>query len=239
MRLHDVTESLARFGLLRTLADLGLRAINRAVLFHVILAIALERASPELEAGEPLDPDYRFGPLDEPTLLRFIGDPGYELTAPFLRDAFARGDECFGFMRGGELASYAWYTRLPTPVGLPGVALRFGPGWVHIYKGLTHPAHRGRRLHGRGMAQALALHLARGARGLVTYVDLTSFGARRSVARVGFTTFGALVLTRLFARYRVWTSPECTRRGFQLEFGRPGVGTDPQRTRPLPGAPNA
>ena len=211
MRISELRRSFASFGAVRTLADLALRIINRVVLLHLVKAVALEGRSDRFGSCDDCDPDYRFCRLDEETLRRFTSDPGCELSEGFLRDAFARGDACYGFLRGAELAAYSWYTRRPTLVGLPGVELRFSDRWVHIYKGLTHPAHRGRRLHGRGMTKALALQLAGGARGLISYVDVTSWAARRSLQRAGYVAFGSVVVVRLFGRYLLWASPGCRR----------------------------
>jgi hypothetical protein len=232
MRVEDIRRSLKHLGPWQTFADLVLRAVNRVVLLHLVKAVLIEQFNPRFTFS---DPRYRFGALDEQTLLRFTGDPGYELTAPFLRQAFARGDECYGFLEGDELAAYAWYTRLPTLVGLPGVELHFSDRWVHIYKGLTHPAHRGRRLHGIGMAKTLAIQRERGAQGLVSYVDLTSFAARRSLRRAGYTDFGSTVILRLFGRYLLWASPGCRRCSFRFECQQGATGGVERTSSPVPG----
>jgi hypothetical protein len=237
LNLDEVRYHLKAHGLARTAADLALRVVNRVALLHFVLAIDLERSPEQREPGLPPELDYRFGKLDEATLRRFVHLPGYELSDAFLTEAFLRGDECYGFLLGSELAAYCWYTRLPTSVGLPGVALRFGAGWVHIYKGLTHPDHRGRHLHSRGLREGLAIQRARGAKGLVSYVDLTSFGARRSIERAGFRVFGGLVLTRLFGRHYAWASRECRRRDFSLDCAQPGPG-GARRQRPVTKPPN-
>jgi len=204
------------------------------VLLHLVQAVALEGESRRFALCERCDPGYRFGRLDEATLRRFTGDPGYELSDAFLREAFARGDACFGFLRGDELAAYSWYTRRPTLVGLPGVELRFSDRWVHIYKGLTHPAHRGRRLHGRGMTLALALQLEAGARGLISYVDLTSWAARRSLERAGYVAFGSVIVVGLFGRYWLWASPGCRQHEFRLALAGSAVRDERESLSPSP-----
>jgi hypothetical protein len=216
MTLTDVRRQLLHFGFARTFADLAFRAVNRVVFLHLVKAVMLERVDPRLLE---VDPDYRFGLLDQETLLRFTGSPDWELTEAFVRQSIARGDQCYGFLRGGELAAYCWYTRLPTEVGLPGVVLHFCHHFVHVYKGFTHPAHRGKRLHASGMTRALSLLLDRGARGLVTYVDLTSFAAVRSVTRAGYQSFGTSIIVRVFGRYLAWSSKGCDRCKFHFACG--------------------
>ncbi len=213
MRLSELRRSLRTFGVVRTAADVLLRAINKVFLLHLAQAVVLERVTP----GFPLEHRlHHFAQLDEATLRRCVSDPAYELTDEFIRAALARGDECYGLLFGDVLAAYAWYTRAPTSVGLPDLALHFSARFVHVYKGLTHPAHRGQRLHALGMAHALAHYRTSGARGLITYVDLTSYAAARSLRRVGYSGFGTLLIIRAFGRYFLGASRGCRR--YQVEL---------------------
>src|SRR5213594_2643078 len=88
----------------------------------------------------------------------------------FLDDALPKGDECYGFVHGGELAAYGWYARSATSAD-PGLVLHFAPGYVYIYKGFTHDLHRGKRLHAIGMTRALQHYRSRGLKGMVSYVE--------------------------------------------------------------------
>ena len=238
MRLSHIRaefqKSLAAFGLARTVADVSLRALNRIVRLRIMKGIVIER---ERRAPAPglNDQRYLFGRIDEATLRKFARTAEHELTDAFLDEAFARGDECYGFLCDGELAAYTWYTSLPTPIELAGLELRFSDRYVNIYKGFTHPAHRGHRLHSLGMAKSLPVQLERGRRGLVSYVELTNFAQRHSAERAGFSYFGTLVICRVFGRYRLWASPGCRR--YRFHFEQTG-GAAPLRATPsLPFVP--
>jgi len=221
MTLSHISDQIGRsiksFGVGRTLADVSMRALNRVVMLRIMRGIVIERGA---APGQPVDdPRYQFGRIDEDTLLTHARKGGYELSESFLRDAFARGDECYGFLNDGEIAAYTWYTSLPTPIELPGLTLLFKDRYVNIYKGFTHPAHRGHRLHSVGMAQALPIHVARGRQGQISYVELTHFAQRHSAMKAGFHYFGTLVITRLFGRYFLWASPGCAPYGFHFVQG--------------------
>src|SRR5207245_9056607 len=114
-----------------------------------------------LDCPEPYRPMF----LGAETLRRLGRYPANELPGSFLDEALARGDECYGFLAGETLAAYGWYSRMPTPLELPGLELHFNREYVYMYKGFTHPAHRGRRLHAIGMTRALQHYLASGLRG--------------------------------------------------------------------------
>ena len=91
-------------------------------------------------------------------------DEIYDLDSAFVDRATALGDRCFGFVEGDVLTSYGWYSRRPTEAG-HGLVLRFDPAYVYMYKGFTHPKHRGQRLHAIGMAAALEEYTREGAKG--------------------------------------------------------------------------
>jgi Tfp pilus assembly protein FimT len=65
-----------------------------------------------------------------------------------------------------------------------------------MFKGYTLPAYRGQRLHAIGMCQALRAFTVEGKKGLVSYVASNNFSSLRSVARMGYQTFGNLYLAR-------------------------------------------
>ncbi len=236
MRVSDIRRSLETFGPVSTASDLALRAINRIVFFKILKGVVIEKVDPRFLA---YDERYRFARLDERALRAFAVTPEYELSETFLREAFARGDECYGFLDGAILAAYGWYARGPTPLEKPGLVLRFSERYVYMYKGFTHPAHRGRRLHAIGMTRALAACQARGYLGIVSYVEATNFASLRSVYRMGYADFGAIALLGLGGRFLMHASAGCQPYDFRVEQTRsvPGAGRNP--SRPAPGTTTA
>ena len=143
--------------------------------------------------------------LDPATLWSLSAFPEYELDPAFLTAALAKGDECYGFLTGGELtggelAAYGWYSRGNTAVDIPDVELAFDQRFVYMYKGFTLKKHRGQRLHAVGMTRALDAYLARGFAGVVSYVEWSNFDSLKSCYRMGYRSFGNIYVTRLFGR---------------------------------------
>jgi hypothetical protein len=215
MDRNEIARNLKTFGMLKTFQDLGLRALNRVLLLKILKGVAISKPDPNFTRCAE---NYRGLFLDRSMLMKFAADPQNELTEKFVREAFARGDECYGFLCGDSLASYGWYSREPTPIHPPELMLHFGDGYVYMYKGFTHVSHRGQRLHSVGMTRALETYLAKGYKGLVSYVEWNNFGSLRSCYRMGYLDFGAIVIVRLFGRYFAHSSAGCELYGFRLEW---------------------
>ncbi len=222
MRTSEIRQSVDNFGIARTACDLALRAINRLVFFKILRGVVIEKADPRFLV---CDDRYRFSRLEERTLRKFAASQDYELSDGFLRDAFARGDECYGFLDDVVLAAYGWYTRRPTSLDRPELVLHFSDRYIYMYKGFTHSAHRGQRLHAIGMTKALAIFLARGYRGLISYVEATNFSSRRSCYRMGYADFGTVAILGLGARGLVRGSAGCRPYDFRVEWSQPAGQT--------------
>jgi hypothetical protein len=235
MNRLEISLNLSNFGVARTACDLALRAVNRAVFLKILKGVVIERVDPRFLACAER---YRFLRLDEPALRLFAGGKEHDLSEEFLRSAFSRGDECHGFLHGETLAAYGWYARRPTPLERPGLVLHFSDRYVYMYKGFTHPGHRGQRLHAVGMTRALALYLERGYRGLVSYVEATNYGSLKSVYRMGYTDFGTVTILGAGGRTVTRASAGCGPYGFRVEWTRPapGAGWTPSLSSPGPTA---
>src|SRR5712691_3161667 len=232
MRPSEIRHSIDTFGVTRTAFDLALRAINRVVLFRVLRGVVIERAD---QRFLQCDERYRFGRLEEPALRKFATRPEYELSDEFLREAFARGDECYGFLDDQVLAAYGWYARRPTPLDLPALTLHFSDQYIYMYKGFTHPAHRGQRLHATGMTKALALYLSHGYRGLVSCVEAANFGSLRSCYRMGYADFGTIAILGLGGRCLVCASAGCRPYDFRVEWSRSALADGQTSSLASPG----
>ena len=212
--------SIRQFGVLRTAYDLVLRALNRLVYFRILKALAVQTPDPRALAKRP---GYSYGFLSRAIVLSFAVDPQYEMSERFVQEALAEEDRCYGIVHDGTLASYGWYSRKPTTALTDDLRLRFDPSYVYMYKGFTHPAYRGQRLHAAGMAQALGEYRAEGAKGIVSYVESNNFSSLKSCYRMGYATFGHLFVVKALGRYFLGSSKGCRERGFCLE----PLGRDP------------
>lgn len=211
--ITSLSQNIRRFGARETLVTLGLRAAERAGGLRVLKVIIARGIRDEYLR---LDPGYAHGFLDEPTLREFARDDGGALSDAFLDEALGRGDRCYAIRAGGQLASFGWYARGPTPID-DRATLHFGARHVYMYKGYTHRDHRGRRLHAIGMTWALSQLLAEGVTGMVAYVDAANAASLRSCYRMGFEDVGRLYLLRLRGRTRAVADPGCRALGIHVE----------------------
>ncbi len=150
-------------------------------------------------------------------LRQFAADPKNELPSEFLNEALAKGDECYGFLAGSDLAAYGWYSAKPTALDLPGLRLHFSDKYVYMYKGFTAVEHRGQRLHAIGMTCALQAYIARGFRGIVSIVEWNNFGSLKSCYRMGYRDFGNIAITGVGKRYVLRHDAGCRDYGFWLQ----------------------
>lgn len=226
----DYTRDIAlNFGPMAALHDIAYRAANRLTEAMLLQGIKLDLNT--------LDPDYletelppdsvRWGFLGEAELVPRARAGEAELDLPFVEQALAKGDLCYGVIDGGAgagngsgtLASYGWYSSRPTPVS-EGLTLHFDPTYAYMYKGFTLPAYRGKRLHGIGMARALEALVAQGKKGLVSYVKSNNFASLKSCYRMGYGDFGQIVVARLNGRYVTYATKGCAEYAFRVEVAR-------------------
>ena len=138
--------------------------------------------------------DCRF--LDPEEVRSFSHDPANDLSEAMADRAAALTDMCFAAVsqEDGRLAAYGWYALgCIEPEHNVGVAMSFPPNVAHMYKGFTHPAFRGKRLHGVLMAMALRELGSRGITKLVSVVSWTNWPSLRSCDRLGYVVLGTTV----------------------------------------------
>jgi hypothetical protein len=211
----ELIRNIRTFGVVKTVEDLTLRAINRAAILKILKGIKIEKVDPEFLR---CDNKYQGQFLDQAMLTEFAKDPRNDLTAAFLHEAFEKGDQCYGFLDGDALASYGWYSKQPTEIHPPGLVLHFSDQYVYMYKAFTGVSHRGQRLHPAGMTRALATYLTQGYKGLISYVEWNNFGSLRSSYRIGYADFGNIVVARVFGRFVLRSDAGCEPYGFRLEW---------------------
>ncbi|MEZ4295220.1 MAG: hypothetical protein R3B70_09615 [Polyangiaceae bacterium] len=216
MNMHRVSDLVRRVGPGAAALDVAYRAANRVTEMQLLKAMSLTMDTVDrrfLEQAGKLS----WGFVGEEALLRALGEgAGDDMDAAFVKAALARGDRCFGAADGELLASYGWYSTRPTPV-TDDLLLRFDGAYAYMYKGYTLPEYRGKRLHGIGMARAMAAHVAEGKRGLVSYVAATNFASLRSCHRLGYRDLGWILAVRVGGRIVTRASRSCQAFGFLVE----------------------
>lgn len=204
---------LQRHGLYRTAYFLAIKLINTFALFRVLRGMHLNSVNP---AYLICPPGYTGGFLSEVQLRRFAQDPRNEMDSDFLDEALAKGDRCYALLKDGYLAAYSWYSLQPTRIHPPQLVLEFDARHVYMYKGMTHPEHRGRRLYPIGINRALQWYQRCGKAGLVAYVESHNLDSLKSCLRLGYRVFGSVYLLRVLDRYLIVNLPTCRRFGFHL-----------------------
>ncbi len=211
MDLRGLLRDAGRFGWRACLYDRLYRLLGARLGYRCFAVVLLRPA--EVPAVPP-PAGYRGGFLPADRLLAEAHEHP-DLDARFVREATAAGDRCYGLLYGEEVASYGWYAHRPTPVE-PGLQILFPDAWVYMYKGYTHPRHRGRRLHGVGMLAAAHALRRLGFEGLVSIVEANNAASLRSCRRIGYRLLGRVRALRLAGRWWVCNSGACRRAGVSL-----------------------
>jgi len=212
--VRRLREDLVRYGIGAALHDVGCRAVNILADFQILKGMTARlRDVNDPSLFEAQGFHGRFVPVGE--LARRYGD-SHELTSTFLREASLRGDRCYALFDGDTLASYGWYSDLPSPID-EHFALHFDRGYTYMYKGYTVPAYRGLRLHAVGMCRALRAFTLEGKEGLISYVQSNNFASLRSVARMGYRVFGEVYLLRVGRRAFTYATKRCRDYDFWVE----------------------
>lgn len=198
--VHLLRNTQRQYGLgaaWRLLAD---EALKRTVGGAVVQVVWLEQA--RVAGVKPVDGfTFRFLTPDE--VRRHAADPERELTEE-LAASIERGENaCFAALDGDTLAAYGWYAFHRMPPEHPGtVGLYMPPDVSYMWKGFTHPAYRGLRLHAAGMGLALVALSERGIRALISLVEWINEPSLRSCDRLGYERIGRLTLVG--PRQRRW-----------------------------------
>lgn len=139
-------------------------------------------------------PDFTFRFLTPEEVEQFAQDPATELS-DMIERARSGHDLCFAALASdGRLAAYGWYALdCIEAEHCAGVAMSYPADVAYMYKGLTLPDFRGKRLHGLIMGLALLALGERGVTKLVSTVDWCNWASLRSCARLGYADLGRFV----------------------------------------------
>ena len=211
--ISSVQRAVRNHGVLAATYDVLVRSMNRFVYLKSFQCIVIERVNPEFST---LPAHLNYVRLEGTRLCLFGGVKENELPEGFVRDALAKGDECYAILDGNTLASYGWYSKTPTLVDRD-LRLHFNPQYVYRYKGFTSEPYRGQRLHAIGMMLGLNEYLNRGFKGLVAYVESNNFNCLKSCYRVGYKNCGHMRVLRLAGRYFIQNRQSCIDYGLELQ----------------------
>jgi hypothetical protein len=218
MNLEYYRESVAHHGLAATLYHAAYRVANHVTEVAVwnALAITTNMVDKRFLAGR----DRAAGRMLEAAAMRpYVRDRENLLSDRFIDEASAKGDKCYALFDGDTIMSYGWYSTRPTRLTeVPGEpTLHFDPAYAYMYNGFTRPEYRGRRLHAVGMAAALDELTDAGLSGLVTYVVSSNFASLKSCHRMGYETFGHLIMFGIGSRHVWHATAGCKQYGFRVE----------------------
>ena len=230
-RVQKAFHNLKRHGAGGLLHLLWVRLINAAVPFKILRGVHVAKPDPAFFASPP---HYTASFLARHELDHFADDPATELSHTFVDQALRNGGECYAICDGETLAAYGWYSTRPTPIHPAHLVLEFADSYVYMYKGYTHKAYRGQRLHAIGMTRALQHYLDAGYRGMVSYVESTNFDSLKSCFRMGYQVFGSVYVVRIFGRYFAWASPGCDAFEFRVTRKAPRAPLSAKGLTPAP-----
>ncbi len=213
--VRHVRDNLVRHGARAALHDIGCRALNVLTDFQILNGMTVRLR--DVHSPQFFEAPGFHGRFVSAEELAKTYENTHELSSAFLREAGIRGDRCYAMFDGDVLASYGWYSDQPCEIELADFVLHFDPAYTYMYKGYTVPAYRGARLHAVGMCQALRAFTAEGKAGLISYVQSNNFASLRSVARMGYRTFGKVYLLRAGSRTFVYATKSCRDYNFWVE----------------------
>jgi hypothetical protein len=218
MNLQFYRDSVNHHGIGATLYHAAYRAANHVTEVAVwnALVINLDMVNERFLT----DPQRSLGRLvGAEEMRRYVSDPGNLLTGRFIDEAAAKGDRCYALFDGDRVMSYGWYSTRPTRLTevASDAVIHFDPSYAYMYHGFTHPDYRSRRLHAVGMAAALEALTNEGLQGLVSYVVSSNFSSLKSCYRMGYQTFGHIVMVKLGYRHHWSATPGCKKYDFRVE----------------------
>jgi hypothetical protein len=191
MNLQDLRRDAAHGGWTRVLVARTTTRLQNWLGVHVFRVNFRPTPKDPLEPAPPNG--IRLCLLRPEELLEAAADPELDLDPDFIRAAVAQGDVTVGAFEGARLVAYSWSTFVAAPF-YEGLWVRVGRPYRYIYKSLTRPSHRARRIYIAIMRLADAHFLERGCAGEIGFTNianLASLGSQRSLGRrkVGYTGY--------------------------------------------------
>jgi len=210
----SLNQKIRYHGLRAAAYDTLIRLVNKSIYLKSLECLVVERVDPR---PWTLPSGFDHVRLDRDRLWSFARVKENQLPEGFVREALARGDECYAVLDGDTLASYGWYSKMPTRIDRD-LRIAVSRQYVYMYKAFTSHAYRGQRLHAIGKVLALREYVNQGFKGLLSYVESNNFDSLKSCRRIGARTCGHLRVLRLAGRYFIHTGHGCRDYGFELSL---------------------
>jgi len=152
---------------------------------------------------------YSGGFIDYETLrIQSAEDPELEMDEEFLKEAIEKQDLCYAISNNDRIVSYGWYSQKPTKMK-EDLYFYFDNQYVYMYKGVTKPEFRGKRLHAVGMAAAMQSPQLQNSKGMVSCVERQNLASLKSVYRMGYRRTGSVYWLNFWGHYYNYSTPGC------------------------------
>jgi hypothetical protein len=199
----DSAAIFKKFGLKAFLLDRSIYLASRLLFFKSIdwLTLSLDDVG-EGYLAIPKGHQAKFSNIQE--MKHFVGKE-YQLEYQFIKEAFAKGDIPYTITKDSRLCSYGWYAKAPNEI-YPGIKFIIPERHIYMYKGFTHPEHRGMRLHAINMARALRELNNSSAHSFLSFVETQNFASLRSCYRLGYQKSGRSILFEILGKTFVFSS---------------------------------
>ena len=209
---NAVQRDIKHFGLVDSVKDYTLRAVNELTYFHVFRGMMIDQVTDKFMESA-WNYECRF--LTPSEMRALSRRPEYELSEKFIEAALEKGDQCYAILSDGFLASYAWYSSEPTLIN-DELKVRFDRQYIYMYNTFTYYDYRGQRLNAIGITLALNEYLKRDLKGIIFCVEENNHRSLRSVSRLGAQEFGRVIALKLSGRHVLYHSPGCRKRGLMM-----------------------
>ena len=202
-----------------SLPHICLAIASRITYTEVLVVLRLEQTSTEAPPTVPEGCTMRL--VTQGDIQRAAQEKDTELHLPYVKEALARGDRCFGVFSDERLLSYSWYSKSATGVTQE-LKFEFPQPHIYMHHAFTRPEARGRRLHGASIRAALAALGQEQEANMLAIVSAANVASLKSCKRGGFAPLGHFYLLGGFNRLLAWSGQRCRRFGCNVTPRRNG-----------------
>lgn len=191
--LKRLRSNVASYGLASTLLRIPYRLLD--IVFRLLVLRILILPEDACAAATVVGAQDGWGFRSQDDLQRFCADnASLDLDSDFVAKAFARSDQCFGFVEHDALKAYAWYSTNAAPLR-DAVTLKCSPGYVYMYKAYTAPQARRRGLYRSGVARAVLVFREQpGFKGFLSCVEVHNRASLKALKSIGFRIAGRCIV---------------------------------------------
>ena len=159
---------------------------------------------------------YRYLFLNRKQILKYSKDPNNDMSEKFVEEALRHKEECFAVLDGVKLASYSWFSSMPSHARGE-LYFYFDKSYKYRHKAYTYPQYRGQRLNTIFRAKACEKYTKRGFKGLLSVVEYHNLNSLRSNYRLGPKDIGNIYVLMVFGKYFSYADAGARKYGFKLK----------------------